>query len=99
MNTLTSADIEHIARLARLELTEKEKQQYAEQLSVVLEYMDMLHEVETDEVEETCQVGGLEDVVRPDIVEECGGVIREKIIACFPERVGPVLQVKAVFDV
>ena len=45
---LTIKEIEEIATLARLELSEKEKKMYAEQLSVVLDYFSMLNEVNTD---------------------------------------------------
>ena len=67
---LTEKDIEKIALLARLELSEEEKTMYAGQLSVVLDYVEMLNEVDTTMVEETCQVTGLEDVFREDEVEE-----------------------------
>ena len=90
--------IEEIARLARLELNEKEKKMYAEQLSVVLDYVEMLNEVNTDGVEETCQATGLEDVVRSDKVEECPPDVEEKIIGNFPEKLGNLLKVRAVFS-
>ncbi|HAT03889.1 MAG TPA: Asp-tRNA(Asn)/Glu-tRNA(Gln) amidotransferase GatCAB subunit C [Candidatus Magasanikbacteria bacterium] len=95
---LTSQEIEHIAKLARLELTEKEKTMYAEQLSVVLDYIEVLNEVDTEGVEETCQVTGLEDVVREDVVEDCSKEARGKIISQFPSAHGNLLKVKAVFD-
>lgn len=94
---LTREEIEQIATLARLELSEEEKSRYATQLSAVLEYIGMLNEVETDGVEETCQVTGLEDVVRVDEVKECGEERRRKLIETFPERKGNLLKVKAVF--
>ncbi|MFH1947467.1 MAG: Asp-tRNA(Asn)/Glu-tRNA(Gln) amidotransferase subunit GatC [Candidatus Magasanikbacteria bacterium] len=94
---LNEQEIEKIAKLARLELTSKEKKMYAEQLSVVLDYVEILNEVDTEGVEETCQVTGLEDVVREDEVHECGEETKEKIIDAFPEKVGELLKVKAVF--
>ena len=96
--SLTTQKVEEIARLARLELTEVEKMMYAEQLSVVLEYIEMLDEVKTDGVAETCQVTGLEDVVREDKVEACDLKVVKKIIAAFPNKKGNLLKVKAVFD-
>lgn len=96
---LTKGQIEQIAELARLALSEKEKKIYAEQLSVVLDYIDMLNEVDTEGVAETCQVTGLEDVVRADEVHECSDAVRRKLIGLFPERSGDQLKVKAVFEV
>lgn len=95
---LTPQEIEDIAKLARLELTSKEKKMYAEQLSVVLDYVEMLNEVDTEGVEETCQVTGLEDVVREDEIYECSEETKKKIIEAFPEKMGKLLKVKAVFD-
>jgi len=95
---LTPEQIEAIAQLARLDLTEKEKKMYAEQLSVVLDYIEMLDEVDTTGVEETCQVTGLEDVVREDIALECDEETRQKLIAQFPDKMGNLLKVKAVFN-
>jgi len=94
---LTTKEIEQIATLARLELSEKEKKMYAEQLSVVLDYIDMLSEVNTDGIGETCQVTGLEDVVREDKVVSRSDDEKNKLINNFPEKVGKLLKVKAVF--
>ncbi len=94
---LTTKEIEQIATLARLELSEKEKKMYAEQLSVVLDYIGMLNEVNTDGVEETCQVTGLEDVTREDKVVGSSEETKQKLIRNFPDKVGKLLKVKAVF--
>ncbi len=95
---LTVEEIEQIAALARLELSRKEKKMYAEQLTTVLDYVEMLNEVSTDNVEETCQVTGLEDVVREDEVEECDEETKKKLIEQFPDKHDDLLKVKAVFD-
>ena len=90
--------IEQIATLARLDLSAKEKKMYAEQLSVVLDYVEMLNEVNTDGVAETCQVTGLEDVVREDVVDACDEETRAKLLDLFPEKEGDLLKVKGVFQ-
>ena len=90
-------DIEDIAELARLHLTQDEKARYAGQLSAVLDYVEMLNEVDTTGVEETCQVTGLEDVVREDVVVESSKEVKKGIISQFPAKVGNLLKVKAVF--
>lgn len=95
---LTPQVIEQVAALARLELSEKEKTMYAEQLSVVLDYIGMLNEVNTDNVIETSQVTGLEDITREDRVVGSSEEIKQKLIGNFPDRVGRLLKVKAVFD-
>jgi len=95
---LTTHEIEQIATLARLDLREEEKQRYADQLSVVLEYIDVLNEVNTDGVVETTQVTGLEDVMRQDMVVSCDEGTRNNIVTAFPEKAGELLKVKKVFS-
>ena len=95
---LTSEEIDKIAHLARLSLSESEKKKYAEQMSVILDYIKILEEVDTDGVGETCQVTGLEDIFREDVVKECSEETKEKLIAQFPEKIGNQLRVKQVFD-
>ena len=95
---LTVEEIEQIATLARLDLSENEKNTYAEQLSVVFDYIQILNEVNTDGVEETCQVTGLEDVVREDKAVDSSEELKKKLINSFPEKMGKLLKVKAVFN-
>jgi aspartyl-tRNA(Asn)/glutamyl-tRNA(Gln) amidotransferase subunit C len=63
---LEKKEIEHIANLARLQLTEEESKIYGEQLSHILNYIDQLKEVDTAGIEPTAQVTGLVDVMRAD---------------------------------
>lgn len=95
---LTSDQVAQIANLARLSLTDQEKTRYAEQLSVIFDYIEILNEVDTSTVEETCQVTGLMDVVREDEAVSSDEVFRKKLIASFPEKSGDLLKVKAVFE-
>lgn len=95
--SITKEQIEQITILSRLALTEEEKERYRIQLSQVLEYMDVLSEVDTDSVEETAQVTGLFDVVREDIEQAASPAVVRELIAQFPEKLGSLLKVKAVF--
>lgn len=72
MAKLTISEVEHIAKLSKLELSQEEKEKYCEQLSSVLEYVDQLAEVDTEGVEPTSNITGLENVMREDEVEESG---------------------------
>ena len=53
---LTREEVEHLAELARLELTEAEKTRYREQLSAVLDYIARLQELDTSEIPPTSSV-------------------------------------------
>ena len=97
MNNLTKKDIEHIATLARLDLSEVEKDQYAKELGIILDYVEMLNELDTSVIGETTQVTGLENVVREDVATTMLEDDRKAMLAQFPERIGSLLKVKAVF--
>ncbi len=78
---LSEKQVRHIAKLARIKLKDDEVKVFSKQLSNVLEYVDMLSEVNTDDVEETSQVTGLENVMQKDeiISSECS---REELLEC-----------------
>jgi aspartyl-tRNA(Asn)/glutamyl-tRNA(Gln) amidotransferase subunit C len=56
----------HVARLARLRLSDQEVERMAGELSGILEHVDRIAELDLDEVEPTSHVVGLENVLRPD---------------------------------
>ncbi len=89
--------IKQVASLARLELTQKEKKMYTEQISVVLEYMKMLDEVDTEDVIETTQVTGLENVCRDDVVVDSLAQ-RDDLLNAFSGQKDSHLTVQAVFN-
>lgn len=59
-------DVLHIAKLANLPLTKDEAEEYEKQLSSILDYVDLLQKVDTDNVTETSQTTNLENVKRDD---------------------------------
>ena len=63
---ITNEEIQHIAELSRLELSEEEIKEIGGQLNSILRYVGQLSEVNTKGVEPTAQVGGLSDVWRAD---------------------------------
>lgn len=67
---LTKEEVQKIARLARLELTEEEMERYAGQLTDILTYVEVLKELDTSAVRETSQVTGLSMVSRTDELGE-----------------------------
>ncbi len=63
---LTQKDVEHIAHLARLELTAAEKEMYREQLTAVLDYAAMLNELDLDGIPPTAHAVARHNVLRED---------------------------------
>jgi len=70
LNDLTLSDVQHVAQLANLPLTNKELKLFQTQLSDILKYIDQLQEVNTEGVEPTSQVTGLTNVLREDILTD-----------------------------
>lgn len=95
---LTLKEIEHIALLARLELTDEEKEKFANQLSSVLDYVGQLQQVDTTAVSYEYQVEGLENVMDPDDVHSCSDDTLQLILQNMPDSAADLLKVKGVFS-
>ncbi|MFA6963396.1 MAG: Asp-tRNA(Asn)/Glu-tRNA(Gln) amidotransferase subunit GatC [Patescibacteria group bacterium] len=97
MAKLSIQEIEHIAKLSRLELSEDEKELYSHQLSDVLAYVEQLNEVNTDNVEPAANVTGLENIWRDDEVEN-SGIVHKDIESNAPEFKAGSFVVPGVFE-
>jgi aspartyl-tRNA(Asn)/glutamyl-tRNA(Gln) amidotransferase subunit C len=64
---ITREEIEHIALLSRLSLSEGEKDLFGPQLSGILDYMEKLNELDTKDIEPTSHVLSLSNVMRDDL--------------------------------
>ena len=93
---LTSAEVAHVARLARLSLSPEELERMRSQLSNILEYIELLQEVDVTGIEPTAQVTGLATVLRPDAVTE--RLTREQALANAPGQRDGMFRVRAVFE-
>ena len=93
---LTREQVEHVAHLARLKLMEEEIERYREQLSAVLEYIEMLNEVDTTAIPPTATVLPLRTVLRPD--EPKLSFDPEEILANAPRRDGQFFRVHAILE-
>ena len=65
---ITVKDVEHVAKLARLELTEEEKEKFTKQLGDVLKHVDAMNEVDTSQVEPMAHAIDFVNVMRDDKV-------------------------------
>jgi len=92
---LSKQEVEKIAKLSRLELSDKEKEKFANQLSDVLNYVEKLKEVDTENVEITAQVTGLENVYRDDKMEQCD--FQKELVKQAAETEGDLIKTKSVF--
>ncbi len=83
---ISRAEVEHVARLARLSLDEAELERMREQLSAILQYIDKLRALNTDAIEPTAHAVPLVNVMREDEVEPC--FPREEMLVNAPDRAG-----------
>ena len=65
---ITAKDVDHVALLSRLELTEEEAGKFTGQLNSILDYVEVLNSVDTSQVEPTAHVLPVKNVMRPDEV-------------------------------
>jgi aspartyl-tRNA(Asn)/glutamyl-tRNA(Gln) amidotransferase subunit C len=94
--TLTLQDVEKIAGLARLELSEEEKETYLEQLSAILEYAARLNLLDTEDVLPTTSAVTLQNVMREDVVEPSLSI--EDVLFNAPESFQGQFLIQAVLD-
>jgi aspartyl-tRNA(Asn)/glutamyl-tRNA(Gln) amidotransferase subunit C len=81
---ITIQDVEHIAKLAKLEFTDAEKEKFTHQLNQILEYMDQLNTLDTSTVEPLSHVIELSNVFRKDEVKS--GVPTEEALKNAPAK-------------
>ena len=93
---LTQQEVAHVAHLARLSLDASELELMRSQLSGILEYIELLQEVDVEGVPPTTQVTGLATVMRPDSVD--AGLTRAQALSNAPDQRDGMFRVKAVFE-
>lgn len=96
MNKITKKDVEYVAKLARLKLSEKEKEKFAKQLDQILKYVDKLNELDTEKVKPTSHVLPLKNVFREDKVGKSLKV--EKVLENAPEKAKGFFKVPKVIE-
>ncbi|PKO21523.1 MAG: Asp-tRNA(Asn)/Glu-tRNA(Gln) amidotransferase GatCAB subunit C [Chloroflexi bacterium HGW-Chloroflexi-1] len=94
--SLTIAEVEHIAELAKLGLTDAEKALYREQLSAILDYAATLQAVDTSAIPPTATGLPLRNVMREDAVRP--SMPREDVLANAPDASEGYFRVRAVFE-
>jgi aspartyl-tRNA(Asn)/glutamyl-tRNA(Gln) amidotransferase subunit C len=93
---LNREEVLHIARLARLGLTEAEITRLAEQLSNLLEHFQVLQKVDTEGVPPTAQSVELKSVMRDDVVAR--SLAPDDVLANAPRREDDCFRVRAVLE-
>jgi aspartyl-tRNA(Asn)/glutamyl-tRNA(Gln) amidotransferase subunit C len=94
MPALTRADVEHVAHLARLGLTDDELATLEGQLNHILDQYAILAQLDTEQIPPTAQTIELENILREDVVRESLPV--EAVLSNAPERDGDFIVVPPI---
>ncbi len=93
---LERSQVEHIAALARIGLTDADIEVFAEQLSQILEQFEILSEMDTTDIEPTSNAGELWTVMRDDHMED--SLNPGDVLSTAPLPEDQFIRVKAVLD-
>lgn len=94
--SLTRAEVEHVARLARLQLTEEECDAFTLQLNDILKFVEQLNALDTGDIEPMAHAIPVANVFRPDQV--CPSMDPELALANAPDRVNNYFRVPKVLE-
>lgn len=98
MSAMTPQDIAHLADLARIKLTDAEREQLAGEIDTILEYVSAVQEIAGDDGDATPTVGPLHNVFRSDEVTTPPGTHTETLLAAMPQREGQYLKVQKILS-
>jgi aspartyl-tRNA(Asn)/glutamyl-tRNA(Gln) amidotransferase subunit C len=93
---ISKEKVKHIAKLARLALSEKEIENYQKELSKILEYIEKLKEVDVSGIEPVFHPLKIKNVMREDVEAKKEVNQIKKLIELMPEKKGGYLKVKKV---
>jgi len=93
---ITRAEVEHVARLARLELSEPELDTFTAQMDSILAYVEKLNALDTEGIIPTSHAVPMENAFRPDELAQAIGV--ESALANAPSRVESFFRVPKVIE-
>ncbi|NMO98238.1 Asp-tRNA(Asn)/Glu-tRNA(Gln) amidotransferase subunit GatC [Paenibacillus lemnae] len=94
--SITTKDVQHVAKLARLNMTPEEENLFTDQLNAILQYAEKLKELDTEGVEPTTHVLPLHNVMRED--ENRKSLPIEKVLLNAPDEEDGHFKVPAVME-
>ena len=97
MAKLSVSDVLQLAKLSKIQLTQAELNEFAQELSAILEYAEQLANVDTNDLEPTVQVTGLTNVSRSDEIIDYG-ITPEELLKNAPEQQSGMIRVKRVLE-
>ncbi|ATH85884.1 Asp-tRNA(Asn)/Glu-tRNA(Gln) amidotransferase subunit GatC [Brochothrix thermosphacta] len=96
MSVISKAEVEKVASLARLEITEAEAEQYATQLEQIINMVEKLNELDTENIKPTTHAVPLTNVLREDVAAE--GLDRNLVLKNVPDSQDGYIKVPSIMD-
>ena len=96
MSTSHKIDVNHVALLARMSLTEEEASVFQEQMDQIVDWIDKINELDLENVEPTSHPVPLENILREDRAGE--SLPREAVIENFPEVKDDQVKVPRILE-
>lgn len=93
---ISKADVQKVAKLGRLQLSDAEIEQFTGQLGAILEYVEKMNELDTKDVEPLAHCLPVHNIFRPDQIKESLGT--EKTLRNAPDRDGEFFRVPKILD-
>ena len=93
---ITKQEVEHVARLARLDLSEQEKEALTDHLSNILTYVEQLNTLDTKGVEPTSHVLNINNVMRDDVPDE--SLPQERALSNAPDKAAGHYRVPKIIE-
>ncbi|MDR6555610.1 Asp-tRNA(Asn)/Glu-tRNA(Gln) amidotransferase subunit GatC [Paenibacillus qinlingensis] len=94
--SITKKDVDHVAKLARLDLNDTEKDLFTDQLNAILKYAEQLNQLNTEGVVPTSHAMPLVNVMREDVVKPSLPI--EKVMLNAPDHEDGQFKVPAVLE-
>ncbi|MCL6604565.1 MAG: Asp-tRNA(Asn)/Glu-tRNA(Gln) amidotransferase subunit GatC [Paenibacillus sp.] len=94
--SITVKDVQHVAKLARLQLSPEEEATFTEQMNAILQYAEKLNELNTDNVKPTTHVLQVSNVMREDVVRE--SLSQDEALLNAPDHEDGHFKVPAVLE-
>jgi len=93
---IDEAQVRKVAKLSRLDLTDAEVDEFTDQLSAILDYVEKMNELDTDGIEPLAHCLPVSNIFREDCVRESLGT--EKTLANAPQRDGDFFKVPKILE-
>ncbi len=93
---ITKKEVQHVAKLARLNMAKKEEDKFTKELSLILDYVEKLKEVNVDKVKPTSHPFEIENVMREDVPQKPEEEMVQKLMKAAPAKKENYIEVKTI---